>query len=306
MLKQRAKGQHYIPRAAYLEHFADKSQGKSVLWVYQVENGKLDISSERAIPPDKLCKETYMYEGPHLPVNIIEHLLERIESAYSSVFSRKIEKKEPLDQEDKKIVSLFISSLESRVPEMRRNIQGFVSRMEEMAGMIETHHTGKWSPARASAYEKMKSMAFPELVAMASFINRWRFSNFHFLFNDDFYDSANGGFFIISDRPVTLYDFTSMNEFWGLVPISEDLEVLVPLTPRIVLFINNRGLDGYGTIGPNFIKEVNNRVAIYSTGRIISPHRLNDNIVKDIVNRNRQSFILKYAAKMNPAIDSDN
>ncbi|MHB1376038.1 MAG: DUF4238 domain-containing protein [Candidatus Humimicrobiaceae bacterium] len=81
----------------------------------------------KKITPQNLCKESYFYESSDKELNALEKALCNIESNYKNVLENKIFKKDFLSKEEKFIVSLFISSLESRTPASKLNIDNFVS-----------------------------------------------------------------------------------------------------------------------------------------------------------------------------------
>ena len=121
----------------------------------------------------------------------------------------------------------------------------------------------------------------------------WQFCDFQFLFiNDD------NIYFVTSDNPVTHYDFTLFNSPYSPPPNSTTIEVIVPLTSKIVLLINNINLKGYKGIDYNFVREVNNRViANHPKMYIISPRVISEEYYKNTIQRFRQSFLLRGLRK---------
>ena len=136
---------------------------------------------------------------------------------------------------------------------------------------------------------KKGNIPFSQLVDTSLFINRWQFSDMIFLTIE--YEGEDL-FFITSDFPVCLYDFTLMNGPYGIPPLSPTLEVVVPLTPKIAVFINNIGLNGYLELFPNFVREINNRTILRSNKHIISSRELNKRFFANCINRSRQSLLL--------------
>lgn len=295
MSGHRTKGEHYIPRAAYLEHFADDSQKKPVVWVYKFDNNlALRIEEAKGIPPRQICKETYLYESPTLPVNSIERMLESIEVTYHDILRNKILDKKPLTDEEKRKVALFVTTLEARLPTMRDNLQGNLTEIESMVQSMEEQFANGEETETHRDIKKAKDSIFADGLLIAAELNILQHLDFLFLENRTFHDPSVGGFFITSDRPVMRYDFTFMNSFAGIPPLSDTIEVIVPLTPRVALFANNRGLSGFEDINPNFIMELNNRILYYSRGRIFAPHPLSAAACDRMLGRSRQSFILEY------------
>lgn len=291
----RTKGEHYIPRAAYLEHFTEESESRRVLWVYPFERGEINLDKIKGIPPKQVCKETNLYESPALPVNAIERMLERIEVAYHDLLTNKILEKKPLTEDEVGVIALFVTTLEARLPAIRDGWLDFLGSIESKVQALEDHFdNGKQGETHREITEA-KNWIFVQEILTAAGMNILQHLDFLFLENSKFYDPSMGGFFITSDSPVTKYDFTLMNfPLGGIIPTSDTAEYVVPLTPSVALFANNRGLSGYDDIHPNFISELNNRILLYSKGRIFSPHKLTERMCKRMIQRTQQSFILEY------------
>ena len=288
-----AKQQHYIPRKSYLDYFTDDSGKKHFCWVYYDKRTFLNDSEQKLkkITTLNLCKEGYFYESSDKNLNALEGALCAIENNYKNILESKIFKKEHLSKEDKFKVSLFISSLESRTPSSKLNINNFIDDILNQVSSLEKQFSkGRISEVHSELLEMKKgNIPFSQLVDTSLVVNRWQFSDMIFLtIEQDFEDL----FFITSDFPVCLYDFTLMNSPYGVPPLSSTLEVVAPLTPEITVFINNIGLNGYLEVWPNFIREVNNRTILRSNKYIISPRELNNKFFDSCINRSRQSLLL--------------
>lgn len=292
-MQNHAKQQHYVPRKSYLDFFTDSSEKSPFCWVYYDKRTYLNESGPvlRKITTQNLCKESHFYESSDKEINELEKSLCAIENNYKNVLENKILKKDFLSKEDKFIVSLFISSLESRVPSSKVNINNFVDNILNQVTYLEKQFSnGKISTIHSELLAmKEGNIPFSQLVDTSMIINRWQFSDMVFLAIDQEFDNL---FFITSDFPVCSYDFTLMNGPYGIPPLSRTLEVVAPLTPRTAVFINNIGLNGYLEVWPNFIREVNNRIMLRSDRHVISPKELNKKFFKDCINRSRQSLLL--------------
>lgn len=294
MKKQRTKGQHYLPQSAYLDRFVDASAGDPVLWTYPIENGTVSLNGKKGITPRNLCKETYLYESPELPVNALEDLLATIELEYSQVFKDIISNRQPLDRHAEVVVALFVATLEARVPSRRDSFNRFLSDIESKIQLLEEKMGSKGESPDRRELANARRTAFAKSIMMAVDIGIHFPKSFLFLFNDSFIDSTNGLFFVTSDKPVTTYDFTMMNNLFPPLPNSPSAEWVVPLSPKLLLFRNNRGLSGYREIDANFVREANSRQLRRAKGRLISPYPLTSDILKTYTHHHRQSFLLKY------------
>ena len=83
-----------------------------------------------------------------------------------------------------------------------------------------------------------------------------------------------------------------MNSIYGIPPLSTTIEVTVPLTPKLALFVNNAGIDGYFDIGHNFVREINNRTIIGNGNYLITPTKIDKKFLDLCVRRFRQSLLL--------------
>jgi len=291
-MAMRTKQEHYVPNKSYLDYFVDKSD--NLLWTYHDRsNFLIDISKadERKINPTNFCKEAYFYEAPIYPVNAIEKALSTIERKYKHILENKILKKEKLTPEDKEVIAYFISSLEARTTAGKDNVNSFINSISDHFSALERQYSqGERTPNHKALLKlKEENTAFAQSVAISMQVNRWRLSDF--LFMNIVYD-GDDQFFISSDNPVSLCDFTLMNGFYGIPPLSITAEVTIPLTPNIALFINNNGFNGYEDISPNFVREINNRTLLLANNYLISSKQLNRRFIQSCTRRFRQSFIL--------------
>lgn len=292
-MQNHAKQQHYIPRKSYLDYFTDSSDRNPFCWVYYDKKTFLTDPGPalKKITPQNLCKESYFYESSDKELNALEKALCNIESNYKNVLENKILKKDFLSKEEKFIVSLFISSLESRTPASKLNIDNFVeSILHQVTSLEKQFSNGKISDTHSQLLEmKTGNIPFSQLVDVSMVVNRWQFSDMIFLTIEQEFEDT---FFITSDFPVCLYDFTLMNSPYGIPPLSSTLEVVAPLTPKTAVFINNIGLNGYLEVWPNFIREVNNRTMLRSNKHIVSPKELSKKFFDACLDRSRQSLLL--------------
>lgn len=297
--KQRTKGEHYLPQKSYLDYFTDNSSKKSFCWVYEDIKTLIQDADKvefKKITPFNFCKEIHMYETPTLPVNTIENTLATIEQSYNTVYQNKIIKGIALDVKDKSELSYFISSLEARTPAVRANWLGTLDQiLEKTIALEQQHMNGKQSTQHKEILAlKEKNIAFTDLIITSLEVDRWQFSDFLFVTPSI---EGEDQFFLTSDHPVVLYDFTLANGPYGIPPLSSTIEIVVPLSPKITLIGNNAGVSGYLRISPNFVREVNNRIITGAYKYVISPKKLGKKYVDSYIQRQRQSFLLLGLSK---------
>ncbi|HRN70332.1 MAG TPA: DUF4238 domain-containing protein, partial [Candidatus Woesebacteria bacterium] len=227
------------------------------------------------------------------PVNSIEQMLAQIEGNYKHVLDTKIIPKKPLTTDDRLAVSQFISTLEMRTPLNKENSDKFISDIREHATHLEEQFMkGKKSSLHIQMDNAEKqNLMFTQMLLTATQMNRYQVTDMIFL-SPKFEDEEL--FFITSDFPVSMIDFSLMNSFYPPTPLDATVEVTIPLTPNIVLLVNHLGLNGYGDIDHNYVWEVNNRTLRRSNKFIISPKKLGDRFTDLNVNRYPQSFVVHY------------
>lgn len=295
-MKNRTEKEHYIPNKSYLDYFVDKTLKPKALWVYF--NKKVvfkDASKEtpKNITPINLCKESYLYETPRLPVNSIEKMLKLIEDNYKKVLDTKIIPRKRLNVDDRMAVAYFISTLEMRTPLNKSNSDQFISDIKEHVVHLE-HQYAKGEKSKfhkeLDGAEKQNLM-FTQTLLSATQMNRYQVTDMLFL-SPKFEDEES--FFVTSDFPVCMVDFTLMNDFFPPTPLHSTVEITIPLTPRITLLINNLGLNGYKDIDLNYVWEINNRTLQRSNKFIISPKILSNRFTDLNVKRYPQSFVVLF------------
>jgi hypothetical protein len=298
-MKSRTEKQHYIPNRSYLDYFIDNSLDPPALWVYFNKKEVLEDASTanyKNIAPINLCKESYLYETPRLPVNAIENALAEIEGNYKKVLDNKIIPNKKLSAEDKLAISYFLSTLEVRTPLNKENSDEFINDMREQVVHLEE---AMGNSQKSQLHQELddaerQNIMFTQTLAVAFDVNR--FGSVDMLFLSPQFD-GDDSFFITSDFPVTMVDFTMMNSFYPPTPMDTTVEVIIPLTPKIALFVNNIGLNGYKQIDYNFVREINNRVLRRSNKFIISPKKLDKDFSFYTVNRAPQSFVLLFLSE---------
>jgi len=290
----KTKQEHYIPRQSYLEYFTDKSGKKPFIWVYE-EPRRLYLNfngvTPKNITPFNLCKESYLYETSKAKENLLEQALAQIEGDFKQILESKILSKVDLTEEEKNKVAYFISTLEIRTPTNKDHFHNFIDDVLTLVKSNEEQFMdGKKSKLHQELEEgKLDNSFFALSVATAIQVNRWGLSDFLFL-TPQF--GGDDQFFITSDFPVFLYDFSMMNSFYGVPPNSATIEVTIPITPNLALLVNNGGFSGYKEIDHNIVREINNRTFNGARKYLLSPKQLDDDFIKSITDRYRQSLLL--------------
>lgn len=298
-MKTRTEKEHYIPNKSYLDYFVDPTLNPPALWVYfdkKAVFANADKAISKNITPTNLCKESYLYETPRLPVNSVEKMLANIEANYKHVLDTKILLKKPLSSSDHLAVAYFLSTLEMRTPLNKENSDNFISEVRKKTiHLEEAHMKGENSQLHKELDEAEKqNLMFTQTLITAVQVNRYQVTDMLFLtpqFEDD------ESFFVTSDFPVSMLDFSLMNSFYPPTPLDATVEVTIPLTPKIALLVNHLGLNGYKEVDFNYVFEINNRTLQRSNKFIISPKKLGDRFTNLNVKRYPQSFVVLYMSE---------
>ncbi len=290
-----AKGQHYIPNNSYLKYFTDSNENKPVLWVYwdkiKIWNEFKNLQSS-PIPPSKFCKENYFYESNSIPVNTLEKLLEKLENKYFNILENKILQKKPLSNDDTLIISQFIAALETRTPLNKKHSEDNTKKILEKIIELENSHNLKEPSKIRKELEAslISNQVFVYTLAAAIDLNRYQFCNFQFLIIPDEYKDC---YFITSDFPISMVSFTNENDFYKTTPLDTTVEVIVPITKNIAIFINNIGEAGYKQLNSyNMIDEINSRTIRRSSQFIISDRKIDHRYIDKLESHYPQSFVL--------------
>lgn len=255
--RQHTKKQHWIPKF-YLNEFVDLSikDAKKQFWVYNT----LSALRKHAYSPllrsaKSFAQGEYIYELPKNSLNTVEKILSSYENKFANIFQKRVKNQQGLTEKDKKEMSLFLNTLEIR------------------------HISNTLSPTFSI-----------ELSVYIEQLNQYYPADYQFLIIDKHQNHS----FITGGRPIHSYNMAEANNPYGQSVYSPTLETVVPLSPKIALFINRANCVGYKTVRSDFIDEINYRVICSNlNGFFISSRKLQYQNILKMVRRNVQSLILQ-------------
>ena len=240
-----------------MSEFVDSSiQGaKKQFWVYDTQQSlKIPDYSPSRYSPKNFAQGEYIYELPNNPLNTVEKILSDYENQFAKVFKKKVKNQQDLTEKEKREMSFFLNTLEIR--------------------HIENASSSSFS-IKLSVYVEQLNTYYP--------------ADYQFLTIDDNADI----FFITGGRPIHSYDMVDTNSPYGQSAYSSTRETIVPLSPKIALFINRANCTGYKDISYDFVNEINYRVICSNAdGFFISSRKLRYQDILKMVKRNVQSLIL--------------
>lgn len=292
--KQVTHKQHWLPVSSHLSQFVDD---KGVVQVYRYTgkgNDMLKTAKHFSVSPNAIGYENDLYERPDLPTNTVEDNLAKIEIAYGKVLENKIKQHKQLTEKEHHVVAQYIGLLQFRTPRHRAHLDEFFDRLGAMGTQMALAHD---NPAAGDRFvqqvEETRKLMFTESMAIGQDVNLWQQLDFCFLEIDESYMRDEE--FITSDHPVSVFDFGSANNPYGLHQWHKTAESIVPLTPKIALFGNRIGMTGYKLVDYNIMREINFRTVSASNQMTISHLPLKEYEKGATLVRFPQSLIVHYA-----------
>jgi hypothetical protein len=284
------KRHHYIPEF-YLKGFINLKT--NFLWMYQKGNDQVKIVS-----PRNAAVITYYYsfknDKEDIDTNTIEDMMSMVEGEASPIFS-KIDNEKMLNDDDRKILSLFISFLRIRVPNFRQNIEASGSEVVKIT-MKRIASNEKYFNSLLEMYKKEtgKSIDIPlhELRDFALDDSRYKvemdpiFSlsvglnmvielseiiykmRWNFLIAKDEYE------FITSDNPIVIFDPSDISGSpIGL--LLKDTLLCFPINRKLSLLADweSNSVSDYINIKNAGVKDINRRVVINARKYVFSPEK---------------------------------
>lgn len=242
------KKQHTVPKV-YLDNFTDKNGS---LWMF---NPNLSIYSNA---PQNTLTRKYYYDvkfGNNRSLIIEKGYLANLEGEYANIYREKISKYQPLTDEEKAKLSIFIATQFTRVPRVRDSIRGFIDQIEEMTKPFKNltdEEKKKMSGHSPIPHNNQDSMSVEDLIKMKDTLDsdhslmlpklaiqlapilfdmKWGFMAYKNTDNS----------FITSDDPCVLVN-PALEEHYGLDHFysspglaQSGVEVMLPLSPDIAL-----------------------------------------------------------------------
>lgn len=247
------KKQHLIPNC-YLKTWCDPDvpPGQTpFIWRVPKDGGEPFRKS-----PEKSFTATdrYTIKMPNGERNlIIEDTLADLESKFVRVRA-KVEKREALTDEDRAVLCLFTAAMHARTNkagehwrEQQQNMYDHVVEMETSVG-AEPHTSLLIAAMLENAHQHFIAMAL-ETEAPLYFV-----MNMTILCTDD----AIG--FITSDAPCAWFNpkaHTFPPFYRSPGSAQNDIEVTLPLTPRLMLLFSHHKFDPYVNVPPQFVEHAN-------------------------------------------------
>jgi len=275
--------QHIIPRC-YLQNFTGNNDSVCVL----------DLANKKIFEtkPDKILKENHFYtiKFPERGGSfIVENTLETIESKYTSIFKNKINKKKPIEIEERALISVFAGVMLLRTKAFRKNIHTFFKEIEEKIKILEqipeekkkiiASLSPKPSPELVITKEELKiisedisSFHSSAIIKMLTEVSNIIYEmQWKFLISEE-----KDNFFITSDNPCVLINVNSIKNY-GLKSIAsspgllqDEVELSLPLSSQVSLLAGwQMKREGYLPVPSKMIDQINIRTMLFAKDKII-------------------------------------
>lgn len=288
------KRHHYIPRF-YLDGFVDP-HNKPYIWVYEKGNPKIVKAIAKNIA---VQKDYYSFTTPEggRDSETFENILAGIEGRVSPIF-RKIKNQENLNDQERRLFSIFLAFNMTRVPNFRENIEemlgGTMKKMNmilasdprSFEAMIEKFErdTGKKIGMSVEEFRKFivegqyDIRATPQFsLGMVALMARGFapiFSKIKWAFLE-----ATGDYkFLTSDNPLSYFDPThDPKSFFGVGLLNKNVEVTFPISKDLMFLGMWKNFEGDKRLSNESVKKMNRRTVI-STLRFVFASQYSDEL----------------------------
>lgn len=257
------KKQHFVPQS-YLRAWCDANVPKGhepYVWLFE-----RDGSNPRRKAPENIFHETDLYtiNSPDGGRNLVlEHGLSQLEGRFVSIRDRRLNVRQPINDEERLLLCTFIAATHERTPARRDHLAGEWGKVKAMADRLAdwaktaspeqrqaASHEGPRSGAEIS-YEEVKlaaekplqTLMLPAITGIVPYLYRLDLA----IFNCDEDDG-----FITSDNPCVWFDADACKrppQFQSPALMYPTIEITLPISPSQIVLLNRRGISGYIPIG---------------------------------------------------------
>jgi len=267
--KSSAKSQHIVP-ACYLKEFVDPFTPKGqdpYVWIFD-SSGK----NPKRKAPENILKQNEFYTitmPDGTKDRSTEEYLSTIEARYASIFRKKIKKYLPLTEEEHHSLCEFTFAMIFRTQKTKQNIQDFLDKLIEITKQLEAAH----SLANSKSQELRRHAIDAHSLNLVSLIPKngmiLKEMSLAFLCVPEL-----GPRFITSDNPANLFNpQLQWQKMSSPGIVQQSVEITMPLSPKIALFMSWQNYKGYATISAAQTNEINRMTRHFANEKIVSSTR---------------------------------
>jgi hypothetical protein len=250
------KNQHFVTES-YLKAWCDPETPNNGAYVWVVSKQDLKISRKS---PKSLFAEpdfyTY-YDSNKTRYLELEHQLDTIENSFIALRNKKLTHHIPLTPDDRKTISLFVSTMYARTK--RQKVEG-QEICQEYIHIVDNLPNEISSKIKASQdYQDVIKMHKdqPLIFHLFQFVNLT--APYLYLMNCAIYETKTKPGLITSDNPCfwfdpAIYEPNAPINYFGIG--SPTLNIIFPISPNQYLSLESNGPDGYIDLHTDPAKEL--------------------------------------------------
>lgn len=253
MARNKPTKQHYVPQC-YLREWADpnSNNGEPVIWIF--DRGGNHKRKDK-VGNVLVSNDLYTLKIKGQKNYAIEESFASLEGKYAQVFRDKINRKLPLSDEEHVVLCAFVSAMMQRTLRHKDNLERFYDELIVRSEEIESAH--HLTPPKSQELKEFRK----NIHNMSTLSSMPDIAELLFHMNIAFLCAKRGSKFITSDDPCHLFNAKlQWQRLYGPGLAQKDIEVILPLSPDILLCLSWGNLRGYIHLDKKRVEETNRMI----------------------------------------------
>jgi hypothetical protein len=239
MARNKPTRQHYVPQC-YLREWADlrgPTSAEPFVWIFE-KNGKNKRRDK--VKNVLVSSDLYTLRIKGQKNYSVEETFATLEGRYAQVFRDKISQKLSLSEEEHIVLCAFVSAMMQRTLRHKDNFEAFYDQLiEHSEAMERAYHL---PPNKSQELREFRK----NIHTMGTVGSMPDIAELLFHMRIAFLCAGRGSKFITSDDPCHLFNAKlQWQRFYGPGLAQKDIEVLLPLSPEILMCMSWGNLRGY-------------------------------------------------------------
>lgn len=275
---------HFVPKF-HLRRFTDATQRRELIWVYERGKDKPELRTLDHVAAQKNYYTLEAEDGTKLQE--AEAILSRVEGLAAPIL-RSLDENRSLSKEDRSTIALFLAFGCLRTPKFRdaaddwyrESLTVFMRKLAsdpvEFAETVKSTETALGRALgdpeelrRVVTEERIEIKTRPEYSIKVMFEDAFEhaamFENMIWSFRDADEDTP----LVTSDNPVVLNNETVLEGHGPPTPLA--LEVVFPISPRVVLLATWDGHCGAGQLSGSLTRQINKLMSLAADQYVYAP-----------------------------------
>ncbi len=242
-MTNKPKSQHFVP-ICYLKEFTDPNTPKGYEpYVWKItKDGKI----KKPKAPINICNSKHIYTFGKDDYRLETEYLQRIDNDYANILKNKIKLLKPLSDKEHYKLCVYVASMLLRTIRFKKDIENNLKKAIEIC----KNNDELIKELILIKKDVHKISILKEIPLIAKIFNNMKIAFVHVKSNDSY--------FITSDDPLNMFN-PSLNfqklKSPGL--LQRDVEVTLPITPKIMLCMTWANMRGYIKIDKDMAEEIN-------------------------------------------------